>query len=100
MANRITDKHLDALCERLNELTLSPLQPWVADETGRMRAQVGNFHISHAYGGVCLHRMSNENGGVSSVLTYGHIPRRELFEKMHIYILGFEAGRETERRAA
>jgi hypothetical protein len=97
MADRITDKHLDALAERLNKLTSSPLQPYTLDKvTGRNRACIGNHHISHAYGGVCLHRMSNESGGVSCPLIHGHVPKRELYDAMRNYIAGFEAGKEHE----
>lgn len=91
MPQRITDKQLDALAKRINEVTGSPLQSWVRDENGKNVAQVGNYHISHAYGGVCLHRMSNTGGGVTTVLGYGHCPKRELFEKMHAFLAGLEA---------
>jgi hypothetical protein len=92
MADRITDKHLDALAERLNKVTSSPAQSWAPDATGRNRACIGNYHISHAYGGVCLHRMSNESGGVTCPLIHGHVPKRELYDAMYNYIAGFEAG--------
>jgi hypothetical protein len=51
-------------------------------------AQVGNYHLSGAYGSVCLHRMHNLDGGVSSPLSTGHIPKRELLNLMHAYIQG------------
>jgi hypothetical protein len=109
--NRITDKHLDALCARLNKLTRSPetkytrherIKPEVIDgKPGQknifwLSANVGHYHISHAYGGVCLHRMSNESGGVTTPLTYGHVPKRELYNAMLAYIAGFEAALCTE----
>ena len=89
MAQRITDKDLDNLAARLNTLTKSPAKPYDTVD-GRMVAQVGNFHISHAYGGVCLHRMSNTSGGVSTPLTSYHEPKRALFDKMHAFIDGLE----------
>lgn len=99
--DRITDKHLTALCERLNKLTGSPLVPYAMDEERtRHVAQVGNFHISHAYGGVCLHRMSNTSGGVSCPLNAGHGPKRELYEQMRAMIAGVElAQRQAEQTA-
>jgi hypothetical protein len=101
MADRITDKHLDALCERLNKLTDSPAAPYVIDRvTGRNRACIGNHHISHAYGGVCLHRMSNESGGVTCPLIHGHVKKRELYDAMYNYISGLEAGIEQQKRNA
>lgn len=81
--NRITDKHLQAIVDRLNRITGSPMTPY-ADG----KAQIGNFHLSHAYGGVCLHRMHNEGGGVSSPLSTGHITKRELADLLHAFIAG------------
>lgn len=98
MADRITDKHLNALAERLNKLTNSPTQPYAPDADGRNRACIGNYHISYAYGGVCLHRMSNESGGVTCPLIHGHVTKRELYDAMYNYIGGFEAGAEHQTR--
>lgn len=88
-SDRITDKHLDTLCDHLNKLTNSPATSYTRTADG-MRANIGNFHISHAYGGVCLHRMSNENGGVTTPLCYGHVPKRELYEQMRAFIAGIQ----------
>jgi hypothetical protein len=90
---RITIKHLDALVARLNYLTNSPMKPYEKGEDGRIHAQIGNYHISQAYGGVCLHRMHNDGGGVTTPLSGGHIPKRELYEQMHAFIRGIELGK-------
>ncbi len=92
---RITIKDLEAVCSRLNRVTGSPPFPWDQSEDGRNVAAVGNYHISRAYGGFCLHRMVNDGGGVSSPLSSGHIPARELCERMHAYLKGFEDAREA-----
>ena len=89
MSNRITIKHLRALCDRLNEVTDSPMTPWRTNVEGRQVASIGNFHISQAYGGYCVHRMHNEGGGVTTPVSYGHIPARELFDRMHSFIDGY-----------
>jgi hypothetical protein len=91
MASRITDKQLDAMCDRINRATGSPLVPWARNADGRNVAQIGNYHISHAYGGVCLHRMHNAGGGVSSPLYSGHIPKRELYDQMFAFLMGIES---------
>lgn len=83
MSDRITEKQLQATVDRINKITGSPMQPYAAG-----KAQIGNYHLSHAYGGVCLHRMSNEGGGVSAVLVGGHVPKRELWGMMQAYITG------------
>ena len=86
--NRITDKFLQAKVDYLNKITGSPAAPWIDG-----KAQIGNFHISHAYGGVCLHRMYNEGGGVSSPLSTGHITKRELAGLLDAYLAGIEFAR-------
>jgi len=85
---RITDKHLQAKIDRLNKMTGSPATPY-ADG----KAQIGNYHLSHAYGGVCLHRMYNEGGGVTSPLSIGHIPKRELAGLLDAFMAGLEAAK-------
>jgi len=88
---------------RINRATGSPLTPWATvlhtdNVTGnaiRARANIGNYHLSGAYGGVSLHRMSNEGGGVSDVFRCGHVPKRELAEKMWAFLAGYEAATEN-----
>jgi hypothetical protein len=86
MTQRITDTQLDSLCEYLNNITNSPTAPWANG-----RANVGNYHISHAYGGVCLHRHVNEGGGVNCPIVHGHVTKRELYNQMQAYLKGLEA---------
>lgn len=88
--SRITIKDLKAVCERLNRITGSPLAGYVKGEDGKYQSQVGNFHISQAYGGYSLHRMMNEAGGVSDVFYSGHVPARDLYNQMHAFIRGIE----------
>lgn len=83
--SRITEKDLQAIVDRINRITNSPAVPYIDG-----KAQIGNYHISHAYGGVALHRMHNEGGGVSSPLSTGHIPKRELANLMYAFINGIE----------
>lgn len=90
---QVSITQLRAVADRLNRLTGSPLQAYVKNADGKHIAQIGNYHISQAYGGVCLHRMHNEGGGVSSPLSTGHVPKRELLSLMFAYIAGIEAGR-------
>ena len=86
--DRITDTHLEALCTRINRMTQSPEEAYTKGDDGKYHANIGNYHISHAYGGVCLHRMQNEAGGASDVLRCGHVPKRKLWDMMHAYVSG------------
>lgn len=99
MADRITRKHLDALAQRLNTLTGSPDKPYSAQPDGSHKANPGNFHISGAYGGWCLHRMSNTSGGVTCPIVHGHIPARQLYDLMHAYIRGYDEGYDVACKA-
>ena len=83
--NRVTEKQLEAIVDRINRITNSPPASYVDG-----KAQVGNYHLSHAYGGVALHRMYNEGGGVTSPLSTGHMSKRELAALMHAFISGIE----------
>ena len=92
---RVTLNDLQAVIDRLNRETGSRMQPYAPDADGRQRAQIGNYHLSRAYGGYALHRMVNEGGGVSSPLSTGHIPARDLMNRMHAYLLGLDAARRA-----
>ena len=98
MSDRITEKNLKALCDSINEELGTPMQPYAAcdpatNEGRTMKGQIGNHHISFAYGGVCLHRMHNEGGGVSCPIGMGHVPKRELYDRMQAYLSGITAER-------
>ena len=90
---RITDKNLQALCDRINRIKGAPMEPYSKGEDGRYVANVGNYHLSHAYGGVSLHRMSMTEGctGVTEPLSTGHITKRDLYERIYAYIRGIES---------
>jgi hypothetical protein len=85
--NKITDKQLDQVCDYLNKITHSP-EKYRDSETGKIA--IGHYHISHAYGGVCLHQTCNDGGGVRTPLSGGHIPKRDLFNEIHAFIKGIE----------
>ena len=87
MTNRITRSFLEAKARTINMMTKSPAEPSRMVE-GKYRSNVGNYHISGAYGGYSLHRMCNEAGGVSDVFDCGHIPARQLAALMSAYTAG------------
>ena len=90
---RITVAQLQAVIDRINRETDSPAEPYIRDADGKLRAQIGNYHLSRAYGGFELCRMVTEGGGVSSPLRTGHIPARDLMNRMHAYLAGLDAAR-------
>jgi len=90
MTSRITSKTLDAIANRLNKLTNSPLEPYTRTAEGKLQANIGNFHISGAYGGYSLQRMANTSGGVNDVFNCGHMKARDLADRMYAYERGIE----------
>lgn len=90
MRNRITEKMLENLVSEINHLTGSPATPYTRDSNGNLRGNIGNYHLSHAYGGVNLHRMSNESGGINCPISHGYKTKRELFDLLHSFIRGIE----------
>ena len=81
--NRITPKQMEALASLLNRETGNPAEPYANG-----RANVGAFYWSRAYGGWSLVQITNDVGGVRSVLGYGHEPARLAFEKAHAFRAG------------
>ena len=87
---RITQKMLERQVDRLNKLTGNSLKPWTRNESGKYCAQIGNFHIEGAYGGVSLFQMEKEPGGVHDIFRTGHIPKRELYGLINAYMEGID----------
>ncbi len=91
---RITEKQLESLVERLNKVTNSPLTPYTKQADGKFKANPGNYHWGWAYGGVKLVRMGNEGGGLSDgdVLGTGFGTKREVYNALHSFFRGMEVG--------
>lgn len=89
---RISRRDLDATVRLLNEITGNPTEPYRLTESGQWVPNPGAYLLSGAYGGWSLHQMA-PGGGERDVLSSGHIPARELYERMHAYRYGLEAAR-------
>jgi hypothetical protein len=87
MTNRITRLFLDAKAVTINRMTNSPLEPSRTVD-GKYCANIGNYHISCAYGGYSLHRMVTDGGGADDVFDCGHITARQLAALMSAYTAG------------
>lgn len=94
MSKQVTKAQLEAVVERINRMTNSPLTSYTKSKDGKYKANIGNYHLSWAYGGVALHRMCSDGGGVSDVLSIGHAPKRECLNAMFAFIRGLEAAGE------
>ncbi|GAF98427.1 unnamed protein product, partial [marine sediment metagenome] len=79
---RITLKMLEIKVKYLNEITDNPVGTYTKDADGKFHANLGNYHLSGAYGGWSLHQMQTDGGGVRDIFYAGHMPKRELFDRM------------------
>ena len=86
----ITFKHLEAVVNRINTMTGNNLLAY-SKVDDKYIANIGNYHLSGAYGGYALHRMHNLSGGVSDVFQCGHVTKRELMNRMQAFINGYNA---------
>jgi len=87
--NRITQQMLENRVNHLNAITDSPQASWTSRPEGGMVANIGNYHLDWAYGGVKLVRHMNQGGGITSI-TSGYDSKRELMGKLDAYILGIQ----------
>ena len=87
---RTTQKQLEFMCERINSAKKTPAKPYERID-GSLVGQIGNFHLSGAYGGVCLHQTMNESGGIRDVFSCGHVTKRDLYNRMSAYLVACEA---------
>ncbi len=95
MMDRITDKDLGRLVNFINKATGNALEPYSKDTVmGGYVANIGNYHIDGAYGGVKLVRMENDGGGISDVSTNGYGTKRQLHSWMVAFLAGIGANND------
>lgn len=92
----VTLKTLEAVVDRINKMTNNPLESY-SKVDDRYIAQVGNYHLSGAYGGYSLHRMYNLDGGITDVFQCGHVSKRELLTRMYSFLAGYNAAIDNAR---
>lgn len=88
MTIRITEKILDSKVDELNRLLNRPLTAYTKNRGTGVTANIGNIHVSHAYGGVELHEIMNESGGVNVLSRGGYISKRALYDQVSAMVIG------------
>ena len=91
MSSRVTQNQLKGIVALINKRTNSPTETYTLDETGHFTANIGNYHLSGAYGGWALHRIVNEDGGTTDVSGMGFATKRDL----ETFLGGFLEGLES-----
>jgi hypothetical protein len=101
MAYRYTKKDLDGAVRGLNimagftaEEADAPL--WTPEGGTNLRAKVGRYYVSGAYGGWKLVQIVSE-GGAERSITSGYRTKREVYELIHAYREGMAAGKVDDR---
>jgi len=84
---RITMAHLENAVLRLNQALGRPESPYSKASDGTYKANLGNFHLSGAYGGYQLQEMASDGGGVRSH-TPGYAPKREVYNAIRAMLAG------------
>jgi hypothetical protein len=87
--NRITKKQIQASIDTINSILNRPDSPY-SQVDGKCVANIGNFSLSQAYGGYCVHLMVNENGGVSCPIWCGHITASDAYWRLCAFISGLD----------
>jgi hypothetical protein len=94
MSNTITVKMLESRVKYLNKITNSPETSYTRSGD-KITANIGNHYLDGAYSGYTVDRMCNESGGVTEIFS-GHMPKRDLYNKLNAYISGIEEGKRLQ----
>ena len=76
------------MVERLNRMTNSPEKPYLQNAEGILVPQVGNWHVSQAYGGYCVCRIVTDSGGCSEPIWSGHVAAKEACTRLDAFLKG------------
>lgn len=86
---RTTIKNLQNVVDRINRDLGTPDTPYRQIDENHFEANVGNYHLSQAYGGVALHKMANTSGAAEDVFRSGHVSNANLYGLLHAFIAGY-----------
>lgn len=100
----ITKAHLQLKVDYLNRITGNPVESTLdvlfnERDGGRYTANVGNYHLGWAYGGVKLQQIVNTGGGCHDVFNY-RFTKPELARMIDAFIKGIECGSSRVSEAA
>ena len=95
MSQRITERDLQGMINRLNRVTNSPATYSDKQADGKFKSNVGHYHLDFAYGGVKLMRTVNESGGVTCPISMGYETKKDAYYMIHAFINGIESTQEV-----
>ena len=80
MKNTVTISDLKNALHALNVAKGFETSPYKGNTN---KSNIGNFHLSRAYGGFNVHQIANEAGGVTEPSGGGHVTKRECLERIN-----------------
>lgn len=89
---RIKEKDLAILVKSINERLHTPVEAY-SREGGSFVANIGNYHLDYAYGGLALYQMVSERGAVKDIFG-GHFSKKDLYHRLLAFIEGLEAAND------
>ena len=93
---RVTKEMLENKVDHLNNVTDSP-RKYFSDD-GKFTVNIDHYCIGGAYGGYELHRICTNGGGVTTPLNTGHIPKKELYDRISAFIYGILLSDKSHRK--
>lgn len=93
MQDHVTLKKLYSLVDEINKKTGSPTASYTRRADGSFVANIGNYHLDRAYGGVQLVRMSNNGGGIQVISRDGLSHKRTLYNWMTAFLQGLDTAK-------
>ena len=88
--NRITEKDIKSRIDYLNRITGNAQTTYTKQDDGTIKANIGNYYLSCAYGGYKLEQICNDGGGCSDISRQGYGTKRELYNFLNAYIDGIQ----------
>jgi hypothetical protein len=85
---RIRQIDLDYLVNQINQATKSPAACYAKKDGNILKANIGNYHLDYAYGGVKLVRIVNEQGGIKEISRDGYGTKRQLYSWLKAFLAG------------
>ena len=90
MANKITIKNLENLCEHLNRITGNPVSTMTRpSDSPHLKYNVGNYTLDNAYGGYKLVQIVGDGGAEKDVLEIGYVSKPVLYDAIHLFLKGY-----------
>jgi len=87
---RIKESDLNSKIRLINELTGSPVEPYLTGPDGRCKAQAGSYYLAGAYGGWKMERICGDGHGSMDPLNTGYVSKRDLYNQLAAFIRGLE----------